>query len=47
MEQFQNLIGPDYDELTKGVNMLSIFSLAKSKNAVVKTSAQAEDSLAS
>lgn len=32
IEQFKNLIGPDFDELTKGVNMLSIFSLAKSKN---------------
>ena len=31
MEQFQNLIGPDFHEMTQGINMLSIFSLAKSK----------------
>ena len=31
MEQFQNLIGPDFHEMTEGINMLSIFSLAKSK----------------
>ena len=32
MEQFQNLIGPDFHEMTQGINMLSIFSLAKSKS---------------
>ena len=36
MEQFQNLIGPNFHELTEGINMTSVFSLAKSK-AVDKT----------
>ena len=31
MEQFQNLIGPNFHEMTKGINMTSVFSLAKSK----------------
>ena len=31
MEQFQNLIGPDFHELTEGINMTSVFSLAKTK----------------
>lgn len=31
MDQFENLIGPDFNELTRGINMISVFSLSKGK----------------
>jgi hypothetical protein len=32
IEQFRSVIGPNYNELTKNIDMLGLFSLAKTKN---------------
>jgi hypothetical protein len=44
MEQFQNLIGPNFHELTKGINMTSVFSLAKNKPNI-KTATSGEEEM--
>ena len=34
IEQFEQVIGPDFESLTKGIDMLGVFSLAKQKNKI-------------